>query len=502
MKYAVNETLMCTCMQLIARCSTKVSQSTVIHQAQKKYNLCTFGQPTPITHPHLLKEGELVPGINLEEFRSRRNKLVQRILSHMHIGNKLNRTQIIIIPSASKVYMSEKIPYVFRQNTDFLYFTGCQEADCALIITISKENFTSTLFVQKKDEHSELWDGPRTGAEAAPSLFGVDQALPLSEFEKFFISLINENKSCVLWYDEKNPVQPELHKQLCQLGKICNVHAFVSPKAIFHEIRLIKSQAEIKLMQKSCDIASRAIVKTIEISKPGVDEHQLFANVDYECRMNGAEFLAYPPVVAGGKNANIIHYITNNQIVQDGDMVLMDAGCEYHGYSSDITRTWPVNGTFSPEQRVLYDIVLEVQKILIQRLKDMPTLDQLFHEMCILLGRRLQQINLIPNNFSEDKLLAAAYSYCPHHVSHYLGMDVHDTGKIPRSVKVKPGMIITVEPGIYVNQKNKFATSEFYGLGVRIEDDVLIRNEGPLILTRKCPKEIDDIEELAKSTRP
>ncbi|XP_076549350.1 xaa-Pro aminopeptidase 3 isoform X2 [Osmia lignaria lignaria] len=218
---------------------------------------------------------------------------------------------------------------------------------------------------------------------------------------------------------------------------------------------------------------------------------------DYESRMNGAEFLAYPPVIAAGKNSNVIHYISNNQIIQNGEMVLMDAGCEYHGYSSDVTRTWPINGTFTQEQKIVYDVVLDVQKTLIRQLKEFPSLDQLYHDMCSLLSKRLQEIRLIPKDLSRTELFSAVHTYCPHHVSHYLGMDIHDTGKMSRNLKLQPGMIITVEPGIYINHKNKFAPPEFYGLGVRIEDDILITENGPVILTETCPKEINEIEALA-----
>ncbi|XP_068968530.1 xaa-Pro aminopeptidase 3-like [Bombus flavifrons] len=458
------------------------------------YQSC--GQPTAITHPHLMKNGEVVPGIQLCEFKKRRDKLIKNIISYACVTN-LSKSHIIIIPSASKVYMSDKIPYVFRQNTDFLYFTGCQEANSILIITAKNENFVTTLFLTQQDEHSELWDGPKTGIEIAPKMFGVDAAFPVTEFEQFFTSFMNENKKSTIWYDNVDVAQSNLHNKLCELMKITSGQMVVSPTNIIHKIRLIKSQSEIDLMRKSCEIISAAISKTIEISKPKMSEHHLFATVDYECRMNGAEFLAYPPVVAAGNNANIIHYITNNQIIKDGDMVLMDAGCEYHGYSSDVTRTWPINGAFTQEQKILYDIVLDVQNILIHKLKELPSLDQLYHDMCFLLGKRLQESGLIPKHLNKNELFSAVYTYCPHHVSHYLGMDVHDTGKISRSLKLQPGMIITVEPGIYINHKNRFAPPEFYGLAVRIEDDILITENDPINLTENCPKEIIKIEALA-----
>ena len=307
--------------------STLTSQSAQ-SQNQVSRPSVTFGQPTNLTHPHLVQSGELLPGIKLSEFKERRDKLVGRILSDEYVNKNLGNSHVILIPSSSTVYMSDKIPYVFRQNSDFLYFTGCQEPDSILMISATADSgsYTSTLFVRKKDQHSELWDGPRTGVDAAVTMFNVDQSLPVTEFEHFFVSHVNEHKRSHVWYDNAEPVQPELHRKLSHLIKLVNNQSFLSPKRIFHELRLVKSTSEINLMRRSCEIASAAIAKTIEVSKPSMTEHQIFATVDYECRMNGAEFLAYPPVVAGGGNANIIHYIANNQIVQAGDMVLMDAG--------------------------------------------------------------------------------------------------------------------------------------------------------------------------------
>lgn len=281
------------------------------------------GQPTSATHPHLIKQGEVLPGISLQELRRRRSKLVESITTN---AKNVHRQQIVVIPASPKIYMSEKIPYVFRQNTDFLYFSGCQEPDSILVLTCKGDKSLFTLFVRSRDEHLELWDGPRTGVEMATEVFGTDYALPITEFERFLASLVEEDKSSIVWYDHADVVQPILHKKMCQLIKLTNNQIFASPKILFHQIRLIKSACEIDLMRESCRIASDAIVKTIQSSKPGMSEHQLFTTVDYECRMHGAEYLAYPPVVAAGRNANVIHYINNNQIIQSGDLVLMDAG--------------------------------------------------------------------------------------------------------------------------------------------------------------------------------
>ncbi|KAK9880386.1 hypothetical protein WA026_010268 [Henosepilachna vigintioctopunctata] len=393
--------------------------------------------------------------------------------------------------------MSDKIPYFFRQNTEFLYLTGCQEPDSCLVLTSrGSEHYSSLLFVQGTDVHSELWDGPRICPSKVEHHFGIEKGLKMEEFENYLQLFLKSNPGVVMWYDLFSIVQENVDNVIKNILKVRS-NMLQSPRFFVDQQRLIKSPSEIELMRKSCQIASEAIVSTIESSHPGNNEYEIFAKVDYECRMKGAEYLAYPPVIAGGKRANIIHYITNNQLVNDDEMVLMDVGCEYHGYSSDITRTWPIGGKFTNEQKELYQAVLETQLQVIDLCKNFCSLDSLFDSMCKILGKKLQQIGLIPKSISEDALVKYAYKFCPHHVSHYLGMDVHDTPSVTRNIPVKPGMIITIEPGVYIPENNESVPRNYRGLGIRIEDDILITENGPEILTKYCPKDVDDIEQVA-----
>lgn len=225
----------------------------------------------------------------------------------------------------------------------------------------------------------------------------------------------------------------------------------------------------------------------------------MFARVDYKCRMAGASFLAYPPVVAAGRNATIIHYVQNTQLAKSGEMILMDAGCEYGGYSSDITRTWPVNGRFTDPQRVLYEVIWTLQKDLLNTmLKDGgQTLDALFDTMCLRLGQLLQEAGLLKRTLAGIDLSRAAFKLCPHHVSHFLGMDVHDTPLMSRQLLLVPGMVCTVEPGIYIATDNTDVPAEFRGIGIRIEDDVLITSDRTIeVLTDECIKEPAALEAL------
>lgn len=459
------------------------------YEAHPKSN---YGQPTAETHPHLLNEGEVTPLITKFEYQNRRSSLSELIAKN----SPKDTNHLIVIPAATKQYMSDKIPYIFRQNTEFLYLTGCQEPDCCVVITTSgNKNQQTTLFTRERDEHAERWDGPRTHSEDAISFFGVDQSLPVNDLEKFVQSYKKSNRNIVVWYDTDTPIQNNVHKVMCKFVK---GKCYDNPKNFIQKLRLYKSPSEIALMQRACDITAEAFRETISCARPGISENQLYAKIDFECKMRGAELLAYPPVVAGGGRATIIHYINNNQVVNDGEMVLMDAGCEYHGYSSDVTRTWPLNGTFTPEQRNIYEAVYSVQEDLINMCNTLPTLDELFQSMCFMLGKRLQDIGILSIQPSDAYLMQAAYQLCPHHVAHYLGMDIHDTPTISRDRKLEPGMIITIEPGIYITDRNKSIPKEYHDVGVRIEDDILITINGPVVLSRKCPKHIDEIEALAK----
>lgn len=452
-----------------------------------------YGQPTFKTHPHLLKENELVQGVKLDEIVSRRQRLMETIKAYSSTNHRAAKQHLIVIPSGTKKYISASIPYVFRQNSDFLYLSGCLEQDTILVLEISEKSSKSIMFMRPKDKNAELWDGVRTGPENAIELFGVDQAFPVGNFQAYVEKFKNQQGSLV-WYDEKGSDQKNL-------AEIVNPkrETIESPTKFIHTLRWIKSDAELELMRRTCDIASNAINFTMKNSRPGIGEHQIFAEVDYQCRMNGATMLAYPPVVASGRNSTTIHYINNTQIVQDGDMVLLDAGCEYGGYSSDITRTWPINGSFTEPQRVLYEIVLNLQNDLLKALLNPGglTLDDLFDTMCLLLGKYLQEVHLIPREKSGYELARAAYKFCPHHVSHYLGMDVHDTPLVSRSNKLIPGNVFTVEPGIYIASDRQDVPEEFRGLGLRIEDDAMVTENMKIeVLTSKCVKETNDLINL------
>ncbi|XP_054718279.1 xaa-Pro aminopeptidase 3-like [Uloborus diversus] len=456
-------------------------------------------QPTSKTHKHLLKSNEINPGLSVDSFHERRKKLIESVRNDDSTFVKNEDSHLIVIPSNSIAYMSDNIPFPFRQNSDFLYLSGYKEANCVLLLcTSANESYDkSILFIPKPTAHSERWEGTKMDLSTVSDFLGLDEAFYLGDLEVYLQSFAQTNRNFTLWYDYLNSPFQQLHQIMRDFmaaykGKI----SVESPRSVLHEIRLIKSKREIDLLRKSCDIAAEAMTEVMKFSKPSISEAHLFAKMEFECRMGGADRLSFPPVVAGGDRANTIHYIDNNQLVNDGDMVLVDAGCEYHGYCSDLARTWPVNGRFTSAQKELYEVILSVQKELIHMCEQKPSLDHLFRSMCQSLGKQFQNLGIISKSASIEDVMQIAYNYCPHHVSHYLGMDVHDTSLMSRSIKLQPGMVVTVEPGVYISKTDSRVPERFKGFCIRIEDDILITDEGYEILTANCPKDVSDIEKV------
>uniref|UniRef100_W5L2H5 X-prolyl aminopeptidase 3, mitochondrial n=1 Tax=Astyanax mexicanus TaxID=7994 RepID=W5L2H5_ASTMX len=441
-----------------------------------------LGQPSPFTHPHLIKHGEVTPGLTQTEFELRRQRLASLIEAHSVRLSGPSRasdsSHIVIVLSHPTRYMTNDIPYPFHQNQDFLYLTGVLEPDSALVMFGSGRPDHAALFVPRRDPARELWDGPRSGRDGAAALTGLERVHCIEELGTVLKSL----KGGTVWYDSSQPCHPRLHQS----------HVRPPAGGWGHSI---KSPAEVELMKEAGRITAQAFKKTMALCRGDIDEALIYAKFDFECRAHGANFLAYPPVVAGGNRANTLHYINNNQIIKDGEMVLLDGGCEYYGYVSDVTRTWPVNGKFSEAQRELYEAVLEVQLGCLSLCSPGVSLDHIYTTMLTLLAKQLRQLRVLPHSADDADAIKAARRFCPHHVGHYLGMDVHDTPELSRSQPLQPGMAITIEPGLYFSEEDESCPERFRGLGVRIEDDVVIREEGgPLILSEHTPKTAADVE--------
>ncbi|XP_056144132.1 xaa-Pro aminopeptidase 3 [Lampris incognitus] len=451
-----------------------------------------LGQPSPFSHSHLLKHSEVTPGLTQTEYELRRQRLASLIEAQTdRMGpSASSASHVVIVLSHPTRFMSNDIPYPFHQNQDFLYLSGILEPDSALVLYGKGRPDQAILFVPRRDPARELWDGPRSGKDGAAALTGIERVHSIEELGVVLKSL----KGSMVWYDSSQPSHPRLHQShvrpLLETGPVAH-----TLRPLIHSLRALKSSAEVALMQEAGSITAQAFRKTMAMSHGEIDEALLYAKFDFENRVHGANFLAYPPVVAGGNRANTLHYINNNQIIKDGEMVLLDGGCEYFGYVSDITRTWPVNGKFSPAQAELYEAVLEVQRSCLSLCSPGVSLDHIYSSMLALLGQQLRQLDIIKASANDAEALKTARRYCPHHVGHYLGMDVHDTPELSRSQPLQRGMAITIEPGLYICEDDDQAPKRFRGLGVRIEDDVVIRENGrPLILSADAPKTIADVE--------
>jgi intermediate cleaving peptidase 55 len=441
----------------------------------------SFGQPTPVTHPNIMKKGEVTPGLSANEFETRRSNLMK----------SLPDGSTVVSVGYSTRYMTNNIFYPFHQNTDFWYLCGFNEPDAAMILEKddSERGYKQTMFVQPKNASAELWDGPRTGVEGVKELFGADEAFDNTRFSSYFKKVLSSSKHIFMDSPGSMPslISQENTKKLIETG--LKLQTILPLSKTIQELRMIKSSSEIDIMKKSGMISSKAFIEAMKWTEPGTTEGQLWAKFDYETRVRGSTILAYVPVIAGGPNALSMHYVRNDMELKNGDLVLVDCGGEYNGYASDITRTWPVNGKFSDPQKELYQAVLNVNKACIKMCTESNSisLHGIHAHSVKLMKQELQNIGFNVNTWDLERILY------PHHVGHYLGLDVHDLHDLDRSRKLKKNMVVTIEPGIYVPFNDKFP-SKYQGIGIRIEDNVVVGKDDPYVLTATSPKEIVDIE--------
>ncbi len=416
---------------------------------------------------------------------------------------RMDQNSVAIIPSARETTRSHDTHYRFRQNSDFFYLTGFEEPDSVAVIAPGREH-PYTLFVRPRDPAQEIWVGHRAGVEGAKRDWGADEAHPISEFDEKLLDILDG--ADVLYY--RLGVSEEFDKKIINAlssVRILNrkpIHVpqtITDPATIVHEMRVIKNDEEIEVMQRAADIAAEAHVEAMRAVKPGMMEYEIEALVERIFRQSGASGPSYTSIVGGGANATILHYIDNKDELHDGDLLLLDAGAEYKGYASDITRTFPVNGKFSPAQREIYDLVLKAQMSCVDMVKPGTTHEQLKQHSIEVLTEGMVELGLLkgePKQLIEGKKYEQFYM---HGLGHMLGIDVHDVGvyyQDKKSRALEPGVVMTIEPGIYVAPDSKDIPEKYLGIGVRIEDDVLCTDNGPRVLTTKVPKQADEIETL------
>ena len=411
---------------------------------------------------------------------------------------------IAIVPSAKEKVRSRDTLYPFRQDSDFLYLSGFEEPESVLVFIPGREHGEFVIFCRERDREREIWDGYRAGQEGAVKKFGADDAFPINDIDDILPGLI-EGRERVYYAMGR---EPEFDKQVMEwINRIrSNVRSGSSPPGEFvdldhlvHDMRLYKSTAEQRVMQRSAEIAAAAHCKAMKLCKPGMFEYQLEAAILSDFANEGARNPAYSSIVGSGANACILHYIENNAQIKDGDLVLIDAGCEYQSYASDITRTFPANGKFSPEQKALYDIVLDAQYAAIEQVRPGNHWNAPHDASVTVITEGLVALGLLKGRVNKLIEKQAYKDFYMHRIGHWLGMDVHDVGdyKIHGQWRIlEPGMVMTVEPGIYVAPDNKKVPAKWRGIGIRIEDDVLVTKDGCDVLTKDVPKTVKDIEFL------
>lgn len=435
--------------------------------------------------------------LKISDFARRRKRLMQQ----------LGKGSIAIIPSAKEVVRSRDTHYLFRQDSDFAYLTGFPEPNAVLVLIPGRAQGETVLFCQDRDIAAETWHGRRYGPARAVTSFAIDDAFPIDDIDEILPHLM-EGRECIHYamgqnHEFDNQVMAWMNTLRAQVKK--GLHApgeIIDLRHALHDMRLFKEAAEIKLMKKAAHAAAEGHKRAMRSCKPGLLECEIENEVLHEFGKHGARYAAYNSIVAGGENACILHYVENNMPLKSGELLLIDAGAEYQWYASDITRTFPVNGQFSALQRKAYDWVLKAQLAAIEQIKPGNTWNKIHDTAVKVLTQGLVDLGVLKGKVSE---LVEAEAYKPfymHKTGHWIGLDVHDVGdyQIDYQPRVlESGMVMTVEPGLYFAPGTKGLAKKFWGIGIRIEDDVLVTKTGHEVLTAGVPKLADEIEALMRA---
>ena len=432
--------------------------------------------------------------ITKTEFSRRRKQLM----------DMMEPNSIAILPAAPERVRSRDTEYHYRQDSDFLYLTGFEEPQAVMALIPGREHGSFVMFVRERNREREIWDGYRAGPEGACEQFDADDAFPIDDIDDILPGLL-EGRQRVYYAMGKDG---EFDKQVMEwINTIrAKVRSGATPPGEFldlshllHDMRLFKSAAEIRVMKEAADISAAAHIRAMKICEPGMLEYQLEAEILHEFHRNGARFPAYNSIVGGGKNGCILHYIENSAAIKNGDLVLIDAGCELDYYAADITRTFPANGKFSNEQKILYDICLDAQLAAIAVAKPGNHWNDPHEATVRIITQGLIDVGLLEGKLDELITSEAYKEFYMHRAGHWLGMDVHDVGdyKVGGEWRLlEPGMVMTVEPGIYVAPDNEKVAKKWRGIGIRIEDDIVITKDGNEVLTKNVPKTVQEIEKL------
>jgi Xaa-Pro aminopeptidase len=425
---------------------------------------------------------------------------------------------IAIIPTAPEVRRNNDADYPYRHDSYFYYLSGFTEPEAVIVLSVGKTT-QSILFCREKNMEREIWDGFRYGPEAARETFGFDAAFPIEALNTEMPKLMADAPALFYALGNDNKLDTQVQTWLASVRMQARA-GVVAPStvhdvnAMLNEMRLIKDASEIAIMQRAASISAAAHARAMRISRPGMHEYEIEAELLHEFRKHGSEFPAYTSIVAAGANACVLHYRAGNTVMQDGDLVLIDAACELGGYASDITRTYPANGKFSAAQKELYEIVLAAQAVAIAEVKPGKRFIDGHDAAVKVLAQGMLDTGLLDKNkvgSLDDVINKGDYrQFYMHRTGHWIGMDVHDVGSYREATNqpvaegqekpwrvLQPGMVLTVEPGIYV-RPNPGVPEQYWNIGIRIEDDVLVTTNGPEILSRDAPKTVAEIEAIMK----
>ena len=432
-----------------------------------------------------------------KEFSRRRQRLMEA----------MGASSIAIVPTSPVRTRNRDVDYIYRPDSDFHYLCGFDEPEAVAVLIPGREQGEFLLFCRERDPVKEAWDGSRAGLEGACTDYGADDAFPISDMDDILPGLI-ENRSSIYYamgfdagFDQRVIGWVSRVRERARAG-ISSPAEFVALDRILHDMRLVKSREELRAMRHAMDISADAHRRAMAMCRPGMYEYEVEAELLYEMTRRGSRSVAYPSIVAGGENACVLHYVRNREMLKDGDLLLIDAGAEYEYYAADITRTFPVNGRFSPAQRTIYELVLEAQEAAIDQVRPGNTFDDPHRAAVEVIARGLVDLGLLKGRsrhaIEKDKYRKFFF----HRTGHWLGMDVHDVGdyKIGGEWRVlEPGMVTTIEPGIYIRRGERGVARKWWGIGVRIEDDVLVTKGAPEVLTSAAPKRVDEVEALVGS---
>jgi Xaa-Pro aminopeptidase len=435
--------------------------------------------------------------ISAAEFSERRRTLL----------SQCEPNSLCIVAANSLVTRSNDTEYPFRQSSDFWYLTGFNEPEAYLLLSnkgsSDKQADISYMFVQPTDAFAEVWHGRRLGVEAAKKALHVSHALDVEEIDEYLADIIDGHQHLYYSFDDRPAVESTISLALAECRNApkqtklapSNIHDI---QPLIHGMRLIKSDAEISVMQEAANISCQAHRRAMQFSAPGKFEYHLEAELHHEFAMNGARYPAYGTIVGSGDNACILHYTENCSELHDGDLVLIDAGCELHGYAADITRTFPVNGKFNDTQKKLYQLVLDSQKAALDVLIPGKTISEAMQVCVRVIVDGLLELGILSGTLESNIENETWRAFFMHGLGHWLGLDVHDVGIYKFNGEDRPleaGMVMTVEPGLYIPESAD-VEQRFKGIGIRIEDNIVLTEAGHRNLTKNAPKEIDDIEAL------